>query len=432
VAVTGTLNADFSQFYTAVQKADVSLKGMEGGAVKVESAMTQMATTPLAPTNTFRESLGQVDQALAATGINVGKYGRGLAEIAEMSGKTVSQLGLLASGASAVAAAMAGWNIGRAIAEFTGLDAAVQKTWASLLGWETAAEGSASATAEFVKRIQEQNDAYAVSSERLAATQKEVRGLSDARIAEIAIAKQAGATTEEITRHFGISAEALKALAERQKLAGKAAEAHTQALEVQRAAVEKLDRDYDKLMSDTKNANQLAIMEAEGTRLAAEALDKKNTAAANWIAQQVKVKAGIDAEAAATAAYLTEQDALTAATDALGQAHFTAGVVAEAATDQAVAGYQGVAQAVTISGDAIKEWIRLMQYSAQVNAILHQNSLFTTTSQLEQIANLGGRGPAARGGASVSNVFNIVDTEANIAARVSARVTESVMRLGPV
>jgi hypothetical protein len=141
--------------------------------------------------------------------------------------------------------------------------------------------------------------------------------------------------------------------------------------------------------------------------MAAEALEKKNAAASRWISQQVAIKAGIDAEAAATAAYLTEQDALTAATDALSVAHTEGGAAASESTSVAIAGYAGVATQVQITGDAIKEWIRLMKYSAQVNAILHQGtSLFNTQSQLEQIANLGSSA-FNRGGGGGGSVFNI-------------------------
>jgi hypothetical protein len=433
MAVTGTLNADFSQFYTAAAKAEVSLKGMEGGAVKVEQALGNMAGGSTVPMNSFRDSIGQVDQALAATGINIGKYARGIAEIGEMSGKTVSQLGLLASGASVVAAAMAGWNIGRATMEFFGLDAAVQKTWASLLGLETAAQGSASATREFLKGIQEQNDAYAVSAQRIADAQKAVRGLSDATRDAIAIAKQAGATDAEITRVYGVSADALKVLAAQKKLTADQADIHAAAIKREAAA----SKAYD-----VEIANQIVLFDNLNKAAAAsQNLKASNNAAAGWIAQQVAVKKGIDDEAAATRAYLTEQEALTAATDALSVAHTTAGTAAVSATAGAVAGYAGVAQQVQISGDAVKEWIALMQYAAQANAINRRNSLFQTTSQAEALASLSGPAlsPGATagafrggGGASVVNNFSIVDTEANIAKRVSDHITRSVMQAVPL
>jgi hypothetical protein len=43
MALSGTFLADFSSFYDAVEKADVSLKGMETGAGNVEKAMNRVA-----------------------------------------------------------------------------------------------------------------------------------------------------------------------------------------------------------------------------------------------------------------------------------------------------------------------------------------------------------------------------------------------------
>lgn len=440
MAITGTLTADFSNFYTAVQKAEVSLKSMEGGAVKVESSLNRMSEGPVRSTNTLRESFGQVDQVLSASGVNVGKYARGLVEISEMSGKTASQLGLLATGASVFAAAMAGWQFGTWIAGLTGLDKAVAKYADTLtnLPAEVAAakqdtinlaiRNGAAATISYadaqkfmLEKTQAQNDSYSVSVERLAAAQREVRGLSAATVDAIAIAQKNGATTQEITRHFNISADALRQLGDRQKGAAKEAEAHTKELERQREAVQKLDRDYAKLMSDVKNANQLALMEEEAAAM------KQNAEQAAFFAEEdikarlrrqqaINDQAALEAtaEAQRVEANQAEIDGLLAA----GEAHFKSGVVAKDATDQTIAGYQGVAQQITITGEAVKEWLNLMRYSAQVQAIQSENSLFTSTSQKQRIAGLGAP--------SISNTFNIVDTEANIAKRVSDTIMRNV------
>jgi hypothetical protein len=425
MAVTGVLQADFSAFYTAAQKAEVSLKGLEGGAVKVEASLNEMGTAPVGPINTLHGSITQVDQMLASAGINVGKYTSGLGEMAAMAGKTASQIGVMATGAAIFAAGMTGWKIGTWIGETTGWTDAIQKNIEAWMGWSAAATGTAAQTREFVQDIQDQNDAYAVSSERLAAAQQNVRGLSAATIDAIAIAQKNHATTEQITKAFGVTADGLRVLGERQKLAGQAADVHTKALEQQRAEAAALDKTYEKLMSDVSNANQLAIMEADRAAMVTAEMKKKNDAAANWIAANVKATAAVEATAAAEAAYLTEQDALTAATDALAQAHTAGGAAAAASTAVAVQGYAGVAQQVQITGDAIKEWINLMKYSAQVNAILNQNSLFTTQSQLDQIANLGKLGGGG-GGHTFHNTYNIVDTESNIAKRVSDNIMQTV------
>lgn len=59
----------------------------------------------------------------------------GLNEIAAGAGLTVGSLGLLNAGMLVVGAAMAGWSIGRAIADFFGLDKAIANATARLIGW---------------------------------------------------------------------------------------------------------------------------------------------------------------------------------------------------------------------------------------------------------------------------------------------------------
>jgi len=126
-----------------------------------------------------------------------------------------------------------------------------------------------------------------------------------------------------------------------------------------------------------------------------------------------------------------------------------AGAASRNATDIATAGFTGFTQQVQLTGDAIRAWIELMQYSAKVNAVLSQNSLFTSTSQRENVANIGmpqfaEGGPVLQdgpiyahageyvipkgggGGVTVNNTFNIVDTESNIARRVSDTIMRTV------
>ena len=91
-------------------------------------------------------------------------------------------------------------------------------------------------------------------------------------------------------------------------------------------------------------------------------------------------------------------------------------------------------QPVKSATDAVIAHLQLMQFQMRANAILNRNSLFTTTSQLEEIAALplpgggGGRG-GGTGNASpvtVNNTFNIVDTESNLARRVSDQIMQTI------
>jgi hypothetical protein len=59
----------------------------------------------------------------------------GLNQMADAAGITYKNLGLLSSATLVASAAMAGWAIGRTVAEFFGLDKAIANTTARLIGW---------------------------------------------------------------------------------------------------------------------------------------------------------------------------------------------------------------------------------------------------------------------------------------------------------
>jgi hypothetical protein len=299
---------------------------------------------------------------------------------------------------------------------------------------------------------------------KMAAVRKELEALSPAQITQINLAKTLGATTEELTGEFKISADALKLLPEYQREAGRAAEEHTKALDKQKAEVEKLNAAYNKLMSDVKNANQLAIMEDTAAAMKRQEENTRQLRLMEADAHQMQM-AELDERVAAEATYeatrIAQNQAEIDAVLATGAAHAEGGNIARAAADNTVEGYAGVAQQITITGEAVKEWINLMKYTAQANAILAENGLFTSLSQKQRIAAIGNGGamaipgfesggpvmrdgpiyahageyvvPKGGGGrATVTNIFNIVDTEANIARRVSENITRSLMQAGAV
>jgi hypothetical protein len=171
------------------------------------------------------------------------------------------------------------------------------------------------------------------------------------------------------------------------------------------------------------------------------------------------------AETKATTDYLTEQDRMTAENDAavaalnnMAGAHTEAAEAATSGGQATAAAYAGVTQQVNISADAIRAWIGLMQYTNQSNAILSRNSLYTTQSQRDELARLpipsfaggvenfdgglakvhagellvnlpGGTSviPKGQGGnVTMANTFNLVDSESNLARRVSELIMRSV------
>ena len=119
-----------------------------------------------------------------------------------------------------------------------------------------------------------------------------------------------------------------------------------------------------------------------------------------------------------------------------------------------------------ITSDGVRGYLELMRHTDRANAILKENSLFTTSSQLERIAsgNVSGTAgafgarfasgiehfggglarvhggevlanlpagtsvfPKGAGlGANISNVFNLVDSEVNLARRVADLIMRQV------
>ena len=82
------------------------------------------------------------------------------------------------------------------------------------------------------------------------------------------------------------------------------------------------------------------------------------------------------------------------------------------------------------SAETVRALAEVAQYSAQVNAILSQNSLFTSASQYERIGMIRSPGAAGGGGSAapvtVNNTFNLVDSESNLARRVSEIIMQTI------
>jgi hypothetical protein len=138
MAITAQFDADFSAFSAEVGKASQQLTGFEAQTTKTGTAIVGMGTvtTKTTPALTaMSASIQQFDGILNAVGIHVGPAVKGLQELGQASGQTARELGLFTTAGLAVGAAMAGWKIGRAIADFFGLDQAIANTTARLMGW---------------------------------------------------------------------------------------------------------------------------------------------------------------------------------------------------------------------------------------------------------------------------------------------------------
>ena len=154
MAITATFTADFSQFASETKKAETQLDALEkeaaqaGAAVEKLGVSTQKAATPV---QQISGAYKQFDGALAAAGINIGPAVKGMEDLAGAAGKTVSQLGAVATAGLVVGTAMAAWNLGRQIADWLGLDQAIGNVTAKLLGLGDVAAQTQGAVADALK-----------------------------------------------------------------------------------------------------------------------------------------------------------------------------------------------------------------------------------------------------------------------------------------
>lgn len=155
MAITATFAADFGQFVSSTKAAEASLKTLEAGGIKAGTALRNVGassdrTTP--QVHNLRGALSSFDGVLASMGVNIGTEIRGLTELGEASGKTFTQLGLVATAGLAAGAALAGWKIGRLVADFFDLDQAIGNATAKLLGYGDVAAQTAGAKADVLAR----------------------------------------------------------------------------------------------------------------------------------------------------------------------------------------------------------------------------------------------------------------------------------------
>lgn len=109
------------QSFTRAREATPAVVGL-ASATKEFGGEAQRTTTT---TDLLHTSLQRFDGVLSSVGINIGPQVRAIGELAQVSGKTASALGLLSTAGLVVGAATAGWEFGRMIAGWTGVDEAI-------------------------------------------------------------------------------------------------------------------------------------------------------------------------------------------------------------------------------------------------------------------------------------------------------------------
>jgi len=130
MAIQGIFLADFSQYNAAVDQADAKLRKFTSATTTHDAAVTQFTHGTATATNAFGSlstGLAAADKTLAAFGVHIGPEIHALEEMSQAAGKTASQIGLIGTASLTAAAALGGFEIGKLINQFTGLDEAVSR-----------------------------------------------------------------------------------------------------------------------------------------------------------------------------------------------------------------------------------------------------------------------------------------------------------------
>lgn len=143
----------------STKNAEASLVKLEGQGAKLGTTFT----TTQSNSDRFRSSLQQFDGVLASLGANIGTEVRAFGELGEAAGKTAGELGAIATAGFVVAAAMAGWKLGRLAAEFFDLDQKIGAATAKMLGWGDVGAQVAGAQQDVITRAIERGAAATIS-----------------------------------------------------------------------------------------------------------------------------------------------------------------------------------------------------------------------------------------------------------------------------
>jgi hypothetical protein len=143
------------QAATAVAAIGTSATTTAANTEALTTATTTMAGSQDKATTTSQQlktSFGQFDSMLSSVGINVGQQTKAIEELAGSVGKSVGQVGALATAGSALAVGMGAWQITRAAMQFFDLDKKVEGAWRSLLHYGDVAAEVAGAKQDTINR----------------------------------------------------------------------------------------------------------------------------------------------------------------------------------------------------------------------------------------------------------------------------------------
>lgn len=470
-ALTGVMTADFTGFLTEVDKSVVKLKQLESASSETNVGMDE-----------FSNSLASVDKVLSAMGVHIGPQIQALKELGGLMGKTVSQVGYVASAGAVFATATASYKLTEWAMEWTGLNTAIGDTAAALMGWgdlklETRAaqlmtlNQAADIAGHTVLDMGQAMQIIAKHNKDLAETFNTGTDRVKRWTAEIAAVEAAGhlptirnelknqtSTLKELSEHYGISTRALEYYTRTTNESAKAQKAWADEVRPKYAAIAEAQEElrhatggWHAALTAIAPATAKAAMEAMNLGVSQNTVAKAlnlTTLQVDALDRQMKLNLGT---MAVTEPALGTLDAWIKTNYADTKAwntewRFTSEVIGEKvnpeiekltenieavstamAATESFLGPKGGGGAIDTSGMTIPNQDELWR---QYNAT-HMGS---QVGGGEDVLSYGLRaGLIHRPGSgynapSISNVFNIVDTESGIAKRVADTITGQIQR----
>jgi len=476
--ISGKLEADFSDIKREAQAAaqqltlfegqtnravDAVTKLERGGAVAISNFKTtttatrkevdELSATVGKTTSTFSTlatGLSTADKTLGAFGVHIGPEIHALREFGEISGKSVGELGALGTATGVTAAAFAGWNIGRKVAEVFDLDTKIASLTDRMLGLGVATQTAAAQQDSIARAIKngadanigyldavkfnidfanKQAEAYNTSQHRLSLWQGELRKLRSEGLIEQLTAdiKSHNSTVAEMASQYGISERAVEYFTRQLDAAAdkarKADEATRHLLEEQKRADDEL-----KAISDRMSGND-ALVAAE--KLAAAIGNVVNVQGFSRQAQE-QINATMQ-EAIETLVRMNQ------ATSPLMDTFIAFKLAAVDALDAATKGARELAAQVAETKRQVDEMEAAFKASGGTDLEGFRSGMVPTgRSPMQPFVGLkpsvfsaGGVAGVNTAGTYITNTFNVNGTGDDIARIVAEKLTKQSMIGGP-
>lgn len=311
MALSGALQADFSDFVNEANKASAALGVMDAEAKKTGTTLAKTgaavdgfggaAGKSAGGLTDISTALRTMDQSANAAGVSLAKPIAAIEEIAQVSGKSAAELGKLGTAGAVAGAALAGWGVGRWIADLTGADAIVARLTANLMGWSDA-EQAAGLNAEILAKasatagraitnlteareinynaVKKHTAAVDTAIHRQALWEKEIRSHRDVLPSISAALETHTGTVDQLAKQYGMTAEAVAYYVAKTKDQTAAQDEATRKAEAAAAAQQKLKDSMFGGDSITK-ANEMALAlggVGSVSRMTTEEQAKLNTA----------------------------------------------------------------------------------------------------------------------------------------------------------